>query len=283
MHWLIFAAISVIVGSCGNIVRRRMMSHDASDPMIVAVLFQIGAGILTGSYALLHGFHAAPIVKYWPNYIIMTIGWTISTYCVYVVYKYIEAGEATLLGSLSSVVSIFGGVYVLHEIFSFQNVIGVIFILAAVVIIALENMKHFKVNKGFYYAIASSLFAGIAIINDTYMLRASDGPSQLALAFLIPGILLLLLQFKKVVFTLHHHKRDFWGRIVLQSTLSSISAGSYYIALDIGAPASQLSPIGQSSIIFTVILGMVFLGERKHVAKKLTCAGLVFIGVLLLG
>ena len=283
MHWLIFAGISVLTSSFSSIVRRRLMGQVTSDPMTVAVLVQIFGGIMAGSFALSHGFRVPPLEGHLLNYIIMTIFWGVSSYCVYVAYKYIEAGEATLLGSFSSVMSIAGGVLVLHEVFKTQHLIGSIFILTAVGIVAFDGIRHFKINKGFYYALIAALFAGMAIVNDAFMLRNADALSYLAIAYLIPATLMLLLQFKKIVFTLHHHKRNFWAQIGLQSILSCVSAGAYYSALEFGAPASQLSPIGQSTVIFTVLFGVIFLGERNHLYKKLFCAGLVFVGVLLLG
>lgn len=62
----------------------------------------------------------------------------------------------------------------------------------------------------------------------------------------------------------------------------SAQAVAYYLALQVGANASQLAPIYKSNIILTVLLAVIFLKEKENLTRKLSSAALVTIGVLMI-
>jgi len=73
MSWQLLTAISVLLFSFSVLLRRVLLHHHKSDPIAYVIIFQGLVGILTGVYALIHGFHMPDIGKYWFAILITTI------------------------------------------------------------------------------------------------------------------------------------------------------------------------------------------------------------------
>ena len=71
-------------------------------------------------------------------------------------------------------------------------------------------------------------------------------------------------------------------KMFLLCAVYSIATLADYYALSSGGNASQVSPTLQTSIILTVILAAIFLGEKNDLAKKLLAAMIAMIGIILL-
>lgn len=59
-------------------------------------------------------------------------------------------------------------------------------------------------------------------------------------------------------------------------------AVTYYLAIELGANVSQISPILRSEVILTMILAVVFLNERDNLLRKTAAAILAISGVILI-
>jgi uncharacterized membrane protein len=70
--------------------------------------------------------------------------------------------------------------------------------------------------------------------------------------------------------------------IMIAAFLGSIGCISYFISLKTGGEISQVGPILQSSMILTVLIGIIFLNEKERLIQKLISAVLMFVGVVLL-
>jgi len=69
---------------------------------------------------------------------------------------------------------------------------------------------------------------------------------------------------------------------LLLAFIWSVSAIAFYLAIEKGALASQISPISQSKIILTVLLAAILLKERENLLIKVVAAFLTMAGVLLI-
>ncbi len=123
---------------------------------------------------------------------------------------------------------------------------------------------------------------GLGTVNDTYLLRFSDAVSYTSIAFLLPGILLLLFYPRSVKKFNSFLKPKIAQNMILLSLFWVISAIAFYLAIEKGALASQISPISQSRIILTVLLAAIFLKERDNLPIKFIGAILTMIGVLMI-
>jgi uncharacterized membrane protein len=69
---------------------------------------------------------------------------------------------------------------------------------------------------------------------------------------------------------------------ILSSFLLAAATFSYFYSYRSGGEISKVGPISQSSVILTVVLGIIFLKEKQNLKNKLIGAMIVCIGVVLM-
>lgn len=112
-----------------------------------------------------------------------------------------------------------------------------------------------------FFALASAFFAGLTAIFGK--VGVADVPSNLAT--LIRTVIIFFVALGFVVFrsewpkpgSLSNHGLTF---LVLSGLATGLSWLCYYHALSM-APASKVAPIDKLSVIFTLVLAFLFLGE----------------------
>jgi len=278
--WHYFALLTVLSGSIADIIIRMIMKKEESDPILFTIVFQFILGIFVLTYSFTQGFSFPPPISLWPRFLLSGILYAAGSLCSFYASKTIPAGEKTILVACGAVISVCLGVFLLGNQFSIGKTIGVALILLSVYV--LFGRERFKMSIGVWYALGVALFFAVAIINDIIILRTVNIYSFLPVMCFLPGVVLAIIfprHLKKIKNLL---KPKALLHISVYSLMYSVSAITFYQALNTGASISQLSPITRASIILTVLFGVVFLGERKHLRRKLMSAIIVSIGVLLL-
>jgi len=277
-HWL---ALGTILGSSlSSLYLRKIMKDDENDPILFSITFQFILGFIVLIYALYRGFTFPPPLELWIRFVLGGVLYAFGTLCAFYASKKIGAGEFTILTSISSLITILLGVFLLGNQFGWERILGTFFILSSIVI--LYTKERIKINKGVWYALGVAFFYGIAVVNDVIILRRYDVMSFLPLMCFLPGLVILIMFPRRVLMIRRLLKPKPLQHIILYSFFYGIASIFFYQALANGAPISQLSPLSRASIIVTVILSALFLGERKDIKRKILSAGLVSVGVLLL-
>lgn len=281
MDWFIWAVISLIGSAISNIARKVLMKNDKNDPIATSILFQLFGAIIIGVFAFAHGFVLPPIANYPLNYLLAACVWGLATLCLFKSYQYIEASEATILTTFESVVTIAASMIFLKNSFTTFNLIGTILIISSIVLIYGES-KKMKFNQGVFYALGYALFAGIGVTNDAFLLKTSSTLPFLTIDFLLPGIFLAIVRpqaFKKMGGLF---RKNVFFKFFILIFCYSLAAIAFFFSLESGAQPSQLGPLTQASVIVTVILAAVFLGEKDNLLRKIVSAILVILGVIFL-
>lgn len=281
MNWFFLAILYVFFGSLANIFRKILLKDDRSDALGSAIIFQILGAFIIGVVALLHGFIFPSIQLYSLNLLLNAILWGIATLTLFKAYQYIEASEVTIITTIEAIVVIITAHFFLHESFTLANVIGTVLIILAVSYIS-HVSSTIKFSKGVLFAVGSSFFAGLGVVNDTFMLRHSDPLSYLAIGFLLPGLFLFVVHPKIIIKMKPLFQPSLLKKNIIFTSAYSFAAIAFSLSLVTGGEASQVGTIAQSNVVMTVILATVILNERDHLLKKLICAILVTIGVLLM-
>lgn len=283
MSWIIPALIAVITLSVGTLLERILMKHDASDSIAYATVFQFILGIVSLLLSLLFGKFSLPHnLSVIPNFIVASFLWAGSTVFSFQAMKRLGAGEVTILGSTGTISTMLMSVFLLHEYVSLKVIIGMILILTSTILVISQKIS-FKSKSGILYAILSALCASIAVINDTVILKTYEAFSYMTVMSFLPAIVLFALYPRKVAQNQHLFKQKYLMLLSIFALVYSIQGISWYVALEYGAPMSQLSPLIKTSTVLTVIFAAVFLGERSHILKKSVAAVITTIGAILVG
>lgn len=277
-HWLAFA--NILTSSVSSLYIQKVMKDEDNDPIVFAITFQFILAFIVLLYALSSGFTFPPPINLWPRFMLGAVLYACGVVCSFYANKHIGAGEFTILTSISSLITILLGVTFLGNPFGVTKVIGTVLILSSVFI--LYRKEKMKFNTGVWYALGVAFFFGVAVINDVVILRTYPAVSFLPLMCFFPGVVMLVAFPKKVLKIKKLLRPKPFQHIVLYALFYGIASVFFYLSLSRGATISQLSPMTRASIIMTVILSALFLGERKDLGRKIVSAILVSIGVVLL-
>lgn len=281
MTWLLYTLAGVFFFAIFYILSRTFLKEKNSDPIIYAIVFNLVCAVLIATVALKNGFLLPDFHRYALNLGLMTILYTGSQILVFKASKVIEASEFIIFSSTRALWTILVALLFLGEPFNLSKIVGTILILFSVVFVSLKK-KGIKLQKGHWYAFGAAFCIGVGLANDAYILRTSDAFTYGALAFILPGILTMLVSPSSTMKLKNYLNIKLISKILLLSVFYCIGFISIYIAYQKGGAASQIAPIGQSVVVLTVLLAALFLKERDNLLKKIIAAIIVSIGVLLL-
>lgn len=279
MNWLVFACINIVAISIANLYQKIAMRNETSDPVVSAVVFQILTGTCYFFYALTQGFHVPP-ASFTTYFLSSMVLYAAGTIFFFSAIKKIEASEMSIIAGIGSVVTVIASMIFLKDVFTLTQLIGVVCVLSAVVLINLKK-NALVINKGVWFALLGTVCYGTAVISDTVIIRGFEVASFLPVLSLGTTILMMAAYPKKISSILQSLTRVNIN-LLLYSLLYAVAAISFYLAVQTGALAGQVSTVTRASIIVTVILSSIYLKERKDVVKKIFGAIVTTVGVILL-
>lgn len=281
--WQFFITVSIVAYSIAVVVQRVILKEDKTDPIISSVVFQLLAGVLIGLYGFTTGTMAFPqnIVSLLPNLALTAILWGFANIFIFISLKSVESSEFTILFSTRALFTILTALIFLNETFTTKQIFGTALIFLAVALVTLKKTK-FKFSKGELFAILGAATMGIAITNDGYLLRSFALYPYVTLNYLLPAILVGFFYANTFRKSIKHMNALYVKRMLAMSLLSALAALTFFKALQLSRSASQVSTVNLIAIILTVLLGIIFLKERGHVARKLIGAVLSVIGAMFL-
>ena len=281
MNWFYLAIFSVISISIANLIQKVLASDEESDPYSYTIVFTLLAAIMTGIFAFFKGFNLPPIGEYPLNFLASSIFYGFGTVLGFKALKTLGASDNVLLTPFGSIVTIISAVIFLNERFGYLRILGAILIFIPIFLLN-RSRANFKFKPGTLYALASAALFGLAVTNDAFILKRYDAISYTPVIFILPCIILIILKPSSLKRVGKFLQIKPLLNILLFTFFYSLQAVSYYLALERGAGASQMSVIFKSEIITTVLLATIFLKERKNISLKFIGALLVTVGILLL-
>lgn len=244
MNWQFFLTVSILTTVAVTLIQRFLMRSEKSNPIAYVILFQLLGGFFAGCYALFRGFNINGITEVLPNVLLMPFIWAGANYLLLTAIKYIEASEFSIVFASRAIWTIVVAIVFLKELFSVNQAIGTLLIIASVMVISWRK-RHAPFNKGTVFAIIGSALFGIGLVNDSFIVQNVDVPSYFTIGFLIPGILLWMLFPKASKSMLPLFKEKTFFIILLLGFLTATTALTYFWAYQIGRNAAQLASLNQ--------------------------------------
>lgn len=281
MSWLFLTILSVVIASVASILQRVLMKDDKSNPYSYAIIFHLLLGVLVLVFGLMRG---SDFSLFSGNIFMLLLASALWGACQVFLFKalqLLEASEVTIISGLRVVITIIASVIFLNEVFNGWNVLGTIFILAATLLVV-DLSKGFKFNKGFWYTIAMTAFAGLAIVVDSANVQHYDVLAYSTFSNFLSGFFILAFYPKALRQWRHFVQPSFLVKMLPLAVFSATQGVLYLLALTYGGNTAQVGTIRQASVILTVLLAIIFLNERGKLWHKLIAAALVTAGVLLL-
>lgn len=195
----------------------------------------------------------------------MTLFYSLGNVLTFKAFKIAEASEVSIIFASSSVWAVLAALIVL-----------------GVVAINYSRTK-WQLNKGHLFALLGAMLFGIAFTNDAYIIgRYNSISSYMILAFTLPALATLVFKPKSTTNIPQYLNKKIVPALLLCAVFYALSAITIFGAYKAGGPASIISPLHQTNIIFTVLIGYFFLKEKDKLPNKIIGTILAFSGALLL-
>ncbi|KKT48664.1 MAG: hypothetical protein UW42_C0050G0002 [Candidatus Collierbacteria bacterium GW2011_GWB1_44_197] len=283
MTWLILTIVSAIAGALTRVLQKILLTDEHSNPVAFAFVFQLLVAGMFLSYSLLSKTLEIPnLYALIPNLIITSLFYCVGNLFIFHAFKKAEASEVSIIFATSAIWSAVSAVLFLNETLDLTKVVGILTVFAGVVVTTMKKSRWF-LSLGHIYALLGALLFGLAFTNDAFILGSFNSVSSyMILAFSLPAVTSILIKPRAIIEVGHFLKIKTLLKVFLCGVFYALSAVAVFTAYKIGGKASIVSSIQQTSIIFTVLMGYVFLGEKDNLKNKVIGVLLAFGGVILL-
>ena len=277
--WLILVFVATVCFAIARVLQKSLLNNVNHDPITYAIYFQLVVAMLVLPIALFNGFSIPPLGQIWPNLLLTAFLYCLGNIFSFRSLKKIPVSEFTILAATIPIWATLTAVLFLHESAHPIKLLGVLLTVAGIVA-AFYTGKKFALTKGHYAALLAAIAWGCAFTNDAYLLHSFNASTYSFVYWFWPGIVLGALYYKKLRGISHFVKNGVW-KFLAPAALFALASLAINTSYKLGAEASQLATIIQFGTIITIIFGVVFLGEKENLAKKILGGLIVILGVIL--
>jgi bacterial/archaeal transporter family protein len=133
----------------------------------------------------------------------------------------------------------------------------------------------------FVFALASAVFAGLTSVFGKLGVSNVDSNVVTAVRTILMTLVVLLIVAMQGNFgQIWRFSSPSWGFVILSAVAGALSWLAFFKALQLGQ-VSQVAPIDRLSLVFALLLAVLFLGEKLTLVKFFGVA-LMVIGAILL-
>lgn len=290
MSWQILILANVLLVSVSLLaVRAVARKKEARNSALV-----VNAGMFTFLYAFglmmlpfLEPVQAQVFRDYWPWFLAGGLSFALGNAFGYKVVTHLDAGIASVLGTVGTLFTIILAGLVLHEDLSSTQAIGSFIILSAVcyvLTVARQPGKHRMHGKswliGLGFSLLASVFFTLAIVNEKFLLSKSGASTYLLFGWGAQFIMayLLAIAFQRKKFKLIF-KPSIFKLTVLGGITRGLSGLLFILALVKSDNVALMIVVSNFKIIVIVLLGAWLLNEKQKITEKLTAAFLALAGL----
>lgn len=260
------------------------MKNTESDPISYMIVFQFLVTFMILIYMLVTKTPFPRLDGIWGNILASGILVSLGSVTMFQALKHTKAGEYTIISTFSAFVNLVVSSLFLKEIFTLNKLLGTVLIVSSIFIITKFNKagEKLKLNKGHFYSLISATCFGIAFANDSYIAAQLGVIQCLLVIFFVPGLLVSLTKPSAIGKMSTLLTKVNLIKMFSFSLLYLLGAITIFAAYTAGGDAGKIYGISNSSVIVTVILAAIFLGEKDQPMRKIVATATAFLGILLL-
>ncbi len=282
MSWFFLLLVTVVFDSVIILVQKIWTLKGTHNSMVSGALYQVVTGIFFLAIAIAtHNLNLNLGVEGVVIIVASTALFTLSATLWFYALQRVPASTATIVMSTRTIFVLVLGFVLLGESVTLRQFAGMTLIMAGVVYSQYKDTLNFKL--AFVGVLVCNAFvASLANIVDRIATKSINLYTYLALAFLFPGLVMLLIQrvsHRKLHF---HLDRDYALHILMIAVLFVISAAAYLTGLSIAPSTGLVVFVNQTKVVLTVILAVLFLHERGRAQQKVISSVFCLIGLYLL-
>ncbi|MFH0852836.1 MAG: DMT family transporter [bacterium] len=277
MHWFIASILAGFFFAASRVVSRAVL-RKAGNPLAFTAIHDFISGLALVPFFFI-GFSLPDQPITWLYFIGVVIFLFLTDWFAFSALKLIDVSLYQIVNQVRHVLILVGGLLIFSENITLIKIISVALIIIGVFIALYEGSKLIF-NRGIAYSVFSSVFAVVGFLLSKLVVE--DFAVVPAASFELMGIGLLSFIFlgmrvSKVKTEISINK---WG-LVLAGVLFAGFEVLLFTGLQAGE-ASKVIPVTQSSLIFAVLAGIMFLNERSNLVQKSLGVLIVGAGIVLM-
>lgn len=256
----------------------RLVLKTAGNPLAFTAIHDFVAGLILlplvfFNLTLPHRFSA------WLFFLGLVVCAFLSDWVSFVALKKIPVSTYQMVNQVRHIFVLLIGWCLFSEPITSVKLIGLTFIALGVLVLLYEKSK-LSWSPGIVLTMVSSLLAVIAFTLVKYAIKDFSEVSLAFWEFMAIGLLsfgVLRFDITKIKEELRINK---WG-LLISGACFGLFELFLFMALKLG-DISKVIPVIQSSLVFGVVLGIVFLKERERLPQKIVGTILIVLGIVAL-
>jgi bacterial/archaeal transporter family protein len=278
---LVFAVGSIVLTTAYVLLARTWL-QDTANPLAFSLLFTIISALLSVAFLIVEPWHfeAAEPVYVW---LLLLSGFLYGLYdsVQFFARKHLEASSYSVIAQISPVITFLLSILILGEGMTTEKLLAVVLIICGNAVAIYKSGRI--TSRGLLFGLATAAALGVALVVDKATFPHFPFVLYSITVYVMPMILvgtIFLFQGGRGRDLLDAWHANSWRIVVI----AFLGVSTYYCIYRTFAvtDASIASPFMASSTILTVLGGILLLGEKGNVPRKILGTIFVVIGVILL-
>lgn len=263
--WFFLALLAGLLFASNRLIVRLVLRQGSNNPIAFMAAHNLLAGLLLVPVALFHPTLPGT-AESWMMLGLATLLFFFADLFTFLALERLEASLYQIVGQLRHVIVLFGAFLFFQE----PLLLGKLFcfgLLMLGVAVALMEKSKLTINKGIIYAFVSAVFISLGFLAIKQTLTDISPIFSASFSLLVAGILSTLLlaakrqSLKEMTLRLNH------SFLYIAALIFAVFELALFSALATGE-ASRVTLVTQSSLLFTLLGGYIFLGERDRLRHK---------------
>ena len=285
MNWLYLSFLSIIFRALFSIALKIQSNQANVSPITHSVLLtSLGALFALIISPLIGGIFLNEILDVWLITLIMIISQVIGNILYFKGLERLDAGTTQIALSSILIWNTALSVIFLNSNFSIKQIIGIIFLMFAILIVQYSKGRN-KLTSHIVYIILSAVAFAIFQVTTALLANTMSTATYLFLSYFGAMILTIVLYYKKVATDIQTIKNNslIIGRNAVFVSGTSITFLLFlYYAFQSAPDKGVVAVLQTSQVVLTVIFGIIFLKEYGGMKRKLLAGIIALIAGILI-
>lgn len=284
MDWLILTLLAVLSRSVYSLATKVLSETVKVSPITQSVLQSVFSGLLAIPFALaIDQFGFANILSSWQPLLLIMLVVAFGNILYYQGIKWLDSGTTQVAFSSILIWGTLFSIFYLSSRFTLVQFTGIGLMLLAILLI--QYQKKLIFNKGVWLIIVSAgLFAVFQVLSAKVSNTVSTGAyltltyfgSSLILTAIYPQVL------AKEIKTVSQQLPSTLKATLFAASTSLLFYIFAYFAYRAAPDSGVVVILLTAQVVVSVLLGIIFLNERKNMTKKIFAGTLAFIASILI-
>lgn len=261
-----------------NLVQRKL-AIDTKYPRALSFLFNMSAIFFTVVYFFASGVYRNIVLptdpKAWMYVIIALSFYGLFERGRYIAAKNLTASTLSIVGTVSLLVAFTGSIFIYSESLTVIKIIGAVMIFIALFLISYSRSHGRENLKNIAFGVFLYVLLGIAWMLDKKGTMYFGAVMYSMFVWILPIVFVIFPKIK--ISEIRYELKVASWKILVPAFINVVGYLLQLKALESGN-ATQILPIVQTSTLLTVIAGVVLLGEKDSLLKKIFAGILALIG-----